>query len=283
VSGFAREHEILQAPKNAPIWLVPAGAAISFVGALCGIGGGLFVVPLLYYLRAFPMRSAVATSVVHVLATAGFATAAELFQRDHALHYGLLAALGAGALLGAELGYRISKRIDAFWLKSFFALVALAAGAKILYEVGAGRGVYGTVEFAASVSGWTLALAFAIGAAGAMLTPLLGLGGGLIFVPALHLSLPELDYNTIRACSLAVVTIGAARSTWLYASEGAIHGRSAWWLGVGGAVGAAFGVIAVHQPSGAWLRGGRIALALILVYVALRFALEARAARRARA
>jgi uncharacterized membrane protein YfcA len=273
-------NEILREPKSAPLWLVPAGAAISFVGALCGIGGGLFVVPLLYYLRAFPMRSAVATSVVHVLATAGCATIAELVQRDHALHYGLLAALGAGALLGAELGYRISKRIDAFWLKAFFALVALAAGAKILCEVANGGGVYGTSDASASVSPWMVALAFGIGAAGASLTPLLGLGGGLIFVPALHLSLPEIDYNTVRACSLAVVTIGATRSTWLYWGEGAIHKRSAWWLGVGGAAGAVFGVLAVHQPGGAWLRGSRVALGVILVYVALRFALEARAAQR---
>lgn len=273
-------NEILRGPKNAPFWLVPAGAAISFIGALCGIGGGLFVVPLLYYLRAFPMRSAVATSVVHVLATAGFATAAELVQSGNALHYGLLAALGAGALLGAELGYRISKRADPFWLKSFFALVACAAAAKILYEVANGAGVYGTSDASAPVSLWMVALAFVIGAAGASLTPLLGLGGGLIFVPALHLSLPEIDYNTVRACSLAVVTIGAARSTWLYWGEGAIHKRSAWWLGVGGAIGAAFGVIAVHQPGGAWLHGSRIALGLILLYVAVRFALEARAARR---
>jgi uncharacterized membrane protein YfcA len=273
-------NEILRGPKNAPIWLIPAGAAISFLGALCGIGGGLFVVPLLYYLRSFPMRSAVATSVVHVLLTAVFATGAEMLQSGNALHWGLIGALGSGAVLGAELGYRVSKRIDPFWLKTSFALVAVAAGAKILHEEWAGRGVYGTGD-AATVVGWgTLLLAFAIGALGATLTPLLGLGGGLLFVPALHFSLPEIDYNTVRACSLAVVTISSARSTWLYAHEGAIHMRSAWWLGVGAALGALFGVLAAHQPDGRWLHGSRIALGLILFYVALRFALEARAARR---
>jgi uncharacterized membrane protein YfcA len=273
-------NEILEEHKNAPLWLVPAGAAISFVGALCGIGGGLFVVPLLYYLRRFPMRSAVATSVVHVLLTAVFATAAEVLQRGSALHFGLVAALGVGALLGAELGYRVSKRIDPFWLKLCFAIVASVAGAKILHEEYAGKGLYGSGDAATAVSAGALGLALLIGALGGTLTPLLGLGGGLIFVPALHLSLPEISYNTVRACSLAVVMISSSRSTWLYWKEGALHKRSAWWLGVGAALGAVFGVIAVHSPDVRWLRGSRIALCVILFYVALRFLLEARTARR---
>lgn len=267
-------------PRNAPLWLAPAGALISFLGALCGIGGGLFVVPLLHYLRRFPMRSAVATSVIHVLATAVFATLCETLQRSSALHWGLIAALAAGALLGAELGYRVSKRLDPFWLKLVFALVAAAAGAKILHEEFAGKGLYGSGDASSALPAWGYAYAAAVGLIGATLTPLLGLGGGLVFVPALHLALPQISYNTVRACSLAVVMVSSARSSWLYAREGAVHTRSACWLGLGAALGAALGVWAMHLPGGAALRVSRLALGGILFYVAARFALEARALRK---
>src|SRR5262249_10359101 len=47
-----------------------AGAATGFVGALLGLGGGVFLVPLLTLGFGIPIRAAIAASLVSVIATA---------------------------------------------------------------------------------------------------------------------------------------------------------------------------------------------------------------------
>jgi hypothetical protein len=63
-------------------WLVLAGLAIGFLGSWCGIGGGLFAVPLLHFVRKLELRAAVATALVLVLATSTAATAAEALSPE---------------------------------------------------------------------------------------------------------------------------------------------------------------------------------------------------------
>ena len=256
--------------RNAPIWLVPAGALIAFLSTLCGVGGGLFIVPLLHYLRHFPMRGAVATAVVHVLCTALLATIAQLWHAPESLRGGLVVALGLSAVAAAEFGYWLSKRVDARALKLVFAAIAALAGWRMLTEdpAAAAAAVDATVQL-----DWRhYAFAMAVGGFGGSLTPLLGIGGGLVFMPALHLGIPSLDYNTVRACSLAVVTASSAHSTWLYLREGSAHVRSATLLGIGAAIGAVTGVLAVEEAGLEAL--ARTLLAWILIYVAGRFAFD---------
>ncbi len=263
-------------------WLVPAGAAISFLGAICGIGGGLFVVPLLVYALGTPMRVAVATAVVHVLATAAAATAAELVRAPAVFDPLLVGLLALGAFVGASLGFALSRRISSRWLGLAFACAACAAGVRLLLEDPSAAET--TLELGQRVELGAAAYAYALlaGALGGALTPLLGLGGGIVFVPALHLALPELGFNAARASSLAVVMVSAARSALLYAREGSIQRTRAVQLGLGAAIGAVLGVHVAHEP-GALAYSGPL-LGFILLGVALRFGFDFwRTARAARA
>ena len=54
-------------------------AAIAFVGAMCGIGGGLFTVPLLHFGVRLPLKQAVATALVLVSGNDLFAGLAAVF------------------------------------------------------------------------------------------------------------------------------------------------------------------------------------------------------------
>ena len=75
------------------------------MGAVCGLGGGLFAVPLLHYVFKLPLRRAVATGLCLVCATAVSSTTAEFLHEDSALLWEVVLPLVGGALVGAQIGF----------------------------------------------------------------------------------------------------------------------------------------------------------------------------------
>lgn len=247
--------------------LVLAGALIGVIAALCGIGGGLFAVPILHFLCGRELRTSVATALYLVLATALAATATELLREAPALRWGVVLPLGAGAFIGAQLGYAASKRIDATLLRKVFVVLLLVAGARILFFGGASG------EAASPSGGADLVMALAaagIGVAGGFVAPIVGIGGGLVFVPSLFFFLPELGFDGARACSLAAAVVTGSRSIWLYEREGRTERGLGLALGAGALLGAVTGVVLIQQPG--WVEVGRRGLGVVLWIVALRFA-----------
>lgn len=114
---------------------MPLGVALSFgVGlfsSLLGIGGGIVHVPLLVGLLGFPAHLATATShfVLAVTATAGTATHLVAGDLD-----GLLAqtaALGVGAILGAQVGARLSTRVGGVFIVRMLAAALVIVAARL--------------------------------------------------------------------------------------------------------------------------------------------------------
>ncbi len=250
--------------------LVLAGAAIAFVGSVCGIGGGLFAVPLLHYGFRLELRAAVATSLCLVGANAFGSTATEYAHEGSALLWDVVLPLAGGALVGAQFGYVASRRMSERFAKGLFAGVMAIAAWRMLHSGGAGaqpeefHSVY-TVGRAASVA--------AIGLVAGAASPLLGIGGGMIVVPGLLLTMPEIGGLGARAAALGVACVTSARSIHLYAKERRVDVSVAPWFIAGGLAGAFAGVQAVHSPGIAAL--GRQFLGGLLVLTAIRFALDA--------
>lgn len=251
-------------------WFVPAGFAIGFAGALCGIGGGIFVAPLLHGLRRVPLKRAAATAIVVVLATTVASTVAEATRADSQLAWSVALPLACGALAGAQLGFAVAKRIDERHLKTLFAGVLALAGVRVLFFSSAVALVSAPGALAAG------ALAFAIGLAGGFLTPLLGVAGGILMVPALFLFLGQ-PFGVARACALAAGSVSALRSLWLHARAGNIHWALGRHLALGALFGALGGVVAAHDPVLA--QGGRVGLGVVLLLQAARFLRQLHATR----
>lgn len=268
-----------QAALPAPWWLMPAGAAISFVSALCGIGGGLFVGPILTFGLGYSLRAAAGTSVFHVLATGIASTAIEVAREDSHVHWQLALVLAAMALLGTHIGYALSKKAGRRAVAGVFALAALAAAVRMLWvrangthgPGGPGPAADGGIETLVSWSGY--AIAGLGGLAGGILTPLLGVGGGLVFVPAMALGIPDLGFASARATSLAVILVAAARSCVFYWRDGLVAKSAAARLTLGAAVGSVAGVLAVHAPG--MVDHAKALLAAVLIGVALRYGHDA--------
>ncbi len=251
--------------ERPPAWFPLAGLGIGLAGALCGIGGGIFAGPLLHAVRGLPLKRAAASAILVVLATTLAATAAELLRADSALDWAIVLPLALGALAGAQLGFALAKRCDERGLKRLFVVFLALAGLRVLFftEALAAPGALG--RSAAS------ALALGIGLAGGTLTPLLGVAGGVVMVPALFLFLAQ-PFGAARAAALAAGAVSALRALVLHARARNISFALGLPLAVGALFGALLGVLAAHDSR--LVHGGRILLGGVMLVQAGRFALE---------
>lgn len=254
-------------------WLLPLGALIAFVGAMTGVGGGVFAVPLLHFVWKLELKVAVGTALVLVGANALCATVVELAHPQGALRLDLILALVFGTLLGNQLGHRIARSIDKVLLARVFAVVLVVTGLRLLFQGAPAAGIEEVREL--GTSQWLLAGGF--GLLGGIAAPLFGVGGGLVMVPGLLFAMPGLGFQTVRASSMATSVVSAARSAWLHHGDGRVRWNLGLWLGSGALIGSVGGVLVAHSEG--FEAVGRPLLGVVLLGVALRFALESRGPR----
>jgi uncharacterized membrane protein YfcA len=244
------------------LWL---GAA--FVSTVCGIGGGLYAVPILHFLLRLELKTAIATSLPVVMAMTAASTVAEAVRADSALDLLIVALLCLGAFVGARIGKAVVDRLTGNTLRVLFVILLIAVGVKVFAtpaDPNVARGV-----LALELSLGEMALIVGFGFLGGFVAPIFGIGGGLIVVPALYLGLADVDYLTARACSTAMSTVTSAQLAWMYWREGKIDRSAATSLGIVGLLAGVAGVIAVHRSG--WDEIARILLAVTLVGIAGRF------------
>ncbi len=252
------------APRTA--WLLPVGFAIGFLGSLAGVGGGLLAIPLLQHFLKLPLKTAAATSLVLVFATTASATAAELLQAESQLLWGLAWPTILGVLLGAQLGFLVAQRIRTRPLQVLFVVFLVGSALRLFFG---GEPTLEAVGGELALSPRAQVLAALVGLAGGFLSPILGIGGGLIMVPGLLLVLPPLGFAGARAGSLAAGSCASLRALTLHARAGRVRWPFGIRMGLGAMAGAAAGVRVVHLPG---LREvGRPLIGAILVFAALRF------------
>jgi uncharacterized membrane protein YfcA len=227
--------------------LLPAvliGLLAGFQGGLFGVGGGIVMVPAMVLFLAIPQHRAHATSLAAMI----FSTSAAVIPLalDNRIDWDTAAFLAAGSIVGAYLGARLFSRIPAMWLATGFMVLALASAVRMLLESEAVGGVAtGTTTVEVSWVGilGLVLIGFGAGVMGA----LMGIGGGIVNVPAL-VTLYAFEQHLAQGTSLAVIVPTALVATIIHSRGGHVDWRVALTLASGGL-------------AGGWL-GGRTALAI---------------------
>lgn len=275
----------LDAHNQAPVTVGRAlllalfGLGIGTWSTLCGIGGGVFAVPLLHYLFGMSLKAAVANSLVVVAAMTSAGTVFEAARPDSAIHWDVVLALVTTGVVGSRIGYVVAERLSVRALKAVFAVLLVLVATEVLWTA-PGRGEEALLAPRAFAPGWTdYALIAAIGLVAGFVAPLLGIGGGLVAVPGLLLGVAEVGYVGARACSTAMSTVNGWQSVLLYRRRGGIHAPSAAACAVGAIGGARAGVALAHVEGVAVV--AQMLIALTLYLVAARFAWDLRSPREA--
>jgi uncharacterized membrane protein YfcA len=113
-----------------------------------------------------------------------------------------------------------------------------------------------------------IVLALALAFAGGMVGGLVGVGGGILFVPALAIFLDESQVGA-EATSLLAIVIVAAAGTWRQYGYGNVRLREGLWIGVLSPIGVVIGVVVANAVS---QRALELGFAALLVFVAAQLA-----------
>jgi uncharacterized membrane protein YfcA len=115
-----------------PLWAaLLTGACIGMLAGLTGTGGGIFLTPIVLFMRWADAKKAAGLSAPFILATS-IAGIVGLLSKSPALPGELpiwITAAVAGGLTGAYFG---SRRLSSPWLRRLLALVLAIAGLKML-------------------------------------------------------------------------------------------------------------------------------------------------------
>jgi uncharacterized membrane protein YfcA len=110
------------------------GLVIGFMAGLLGIGGGVFIVPLLIYLLKVPTKIAAATSIFIVVFSSfsGFVTHVSLARAD----WKFILVAACFSFAGAQVGSRImAEKLKGRTVRRLFGIVLLAFAFKLIQRV----------------------------------------------------------------------------------------------------------------------------------------------------
>ena len=251
--------------SSRPSLLVSAaiGVAAGLLSGLFGVGGGIIIVPGLVLFGGMEQRRAHATSLAAIVPIALGAVVG--YAIDDGVDWAAAGLLTAGAIAGTVVGTRTLRRIPARALRVIFALFLLGSAALLPFEATSTRPL-GDLDVVAG------AALVAVGLVAGGLAGLLGVGGGIVMVPALVLVLAE-PQVIAKGTSLAVIVPTAAVGTISNLRGGLVDLRTGAAVGLAG-VAAAYGGSLLALGLDPVLSA--VLFALLLVAMAVRLLLAAR-------
>ena len=265
--------------------LVLVGLSGGVFGAMMGVGGGAFIVPLLTLAMGFPVQVAIASSLVAVAGTACASSATYVKAGLTNIRLGLL--LETTTTVGAIAGALLAVLLDARLLAGIFGLVIIYASFNMFRlrsdasgtvsptaASGASQGSFGSslaASYHDNATGgvvryhpFRLKLGLGAGGLSGVLSGLLGIGGGVVKIPVMNLAM-GVPMKAAIATSSFMIGITAVASSFVYYHRGYMDPLVAAPVFVGVFLGVQVGVRVMQRMQGHALR---LVFAAILLGVA---------------
>jgi uncharacterized membrane protein YfcA len=253
-----------------------AGAVAGGLGALLGLGGGIFLVPFLNLGFNFPITTAAAISLTTVIATSSSVSAGRAGKQLINMRLGMLLEVvtAAGSLLGGLTAQLLAQST----LQRLFGGVAMVVAVimmtrlrrrNVILDPAADPGVLGG-RFYEEESGGTvtyrikrLPLAIAASFVAGNVSSLLGIGGGIIKVPVLN-AWCGVPLRAAAATSAFMIGVTATAGAVIYYGRGQIIPVLAAAAVLGVQVGSWGGMRFGQRASALWLK---LLMAFVLAVV----------------
>jgi len=254
--------------------LLAGGAAAGLFGSLLGLGGGILIVPLLTLGLGLPLRVAVAVSLVSVIVTSSASAGVYLERHVANLRLGMVLELfsATGALVGGLITFMLPTSV----LEGLFAALLAWVAVSMLRRSDPGPAAAPAADgpaaerFTDTLSGpgyrvHSLAAGMGGSVLAGLMSALLGVGGGTVKVPTMHL-LMGVPLKVATATSNMMIGITAVSSAVIYLLRGQIDPYVAGPTAVGVFAGAMTGSWVAPRVHVAVLRWLFVA---VLAYTAL--------------
>jgi uncharacterized protein len=265
------------------LWLVPIGFAVGVYGTMIGAGGGFVLMPLL--LLAYPteppeLLTGISLAVVFFNALSGTVAYGRMRRIDYKAGIPFATATVPGAILGAIATAYIPRRL----FEGVFGVLLVLVAAVLMFR---GKTVEGglrgplphevtrtlveadgtrhTYSYKPAVG---IGISFVVGC----LSSLLGIGGGIIHVPAL-IYLMNFPVHVATATSHFVLAVMALSGTAVHVAMGVFSSgvRRTVALAIGVLLGAPLGARLSNRVRGGWIvRSLAVGLGFIGVRILLR-------------
>ena len=253
------------------------GALSGVMGAMLGIGGGVFLVPFLVLAVGLPFKSAAAISLAAVIATSSSVSAATAGRHLINLRLGMVleVATAAGGLAGGLTAQALSPSM----LQLLFAVTAIVVAISVLQSSGreeartdcvdigllGGRYPDDTTDQVYCYRVERLPFGLVASFIAGNVSTLLGVGGGIIKVPIL-VTWCGVPMRVAAATSAFMIGVTATSGAIIYYG----HGHLVPALAAAAIIGTQLGSIAgVRLGKRAATSGLRILLATVLITVAV--------------
>jgi uncharacterized membrane protein YfcA len=273
--------------------LLGSGIGAGLFGSLLGLGGGILIVPLLTLAFGLPLLEAVGVSLICVIVTSGAASGVYLERRVANLRLGMTLELftAIGAMAGGLIAFLLDARVIELIFTGLLVYVALTMARRRDTPPGAPAPAGGAPapdsaevsdgarpadpppgairSFLDRMSGPDYRIRrFGLGIVGSLVagvaSALLGIGGGLVKVPVMHVVM-GVPLRVATATSNLMIGITASASAIIYLLRGGIDPYAAAPTAIGVFIGASIGSRIASRIDLRLLRGLFVA---ILLYTA---------------
>lgn len=257
--------------------MLVGGVGAGVFGSLLGLGGGILIVPLLTIAFGLPLREAVGVSLICVIVTSSASAGVYLERHVANLRLGMTLELftAIGALAGGLVAFLLSERILAGLFAALLGYVAVSMirrsdpVADADADDAAASAPAANQPFGLPLDGPDYTVhSLGRGVAGSLfagvVSALLGIGGGLIKVPVMHL-LMGVPLRVATATSNLMIGVTASASAIIYLVRGGIDPFVAGPTAIGVFLGATLGSRAAHRID---LRILRVLFVAVLAWTA---------------
>jgi hypothetical protein len=241
------------------LWLLPIfGFLIAIVASLTGIGGGIFIVPVLTLLYEFLPANAVGTSLTVIIFTAVASTLNYARQKRIYWRTGLVLAVATapGAYFGAWLTTQLPPRD----LGLIFGFFLIAVAVYMIVDLNSLSRSKSQNEKPAELSdsalirsGRTIVIGAGLSFFGGLASGLLGIGGGLLVVPVMAFAM-GMSIHFATATSMLTMIFTSLFGVVQHFQANHINFETALLLALGAVLGAQVGAYTSKKVSSKNLR-----------------------------
>jgi uncharacterized membrane protein YfcA len=210
------------------------GGIAGTIGAMLGLGGGVFLVPFLALVFGLPMHQAVAASILAVIATSSAGAAMNVERQIVNLRLGMV--LEIFTVIGAIFGGLTANMLSGQALSRIFASLLLVVSFLMIWRVRHFRqdhtapeeGVFpATFKDEAtgeviSYSARRMPVVSLVALIAGNISGLLGVGGGIFKVPAMNM-ISGVPMKAATATSNFMIGVTAAASAFIYFAHGHLN------------------------------------------------------------